>query len=89
MGVLMGFLAFFVLGGLSGVFAWIFYPANRIGKPKAKKFLMAILFGFLASAIASYGGQITGLFQAGQIAEWFSAIVVASLAGCIYAAIAK
>ena len=89
MGVLMGFLAFFVVGGLSGVFAWIFYPGKRSGKPKAKQFLTAIFLGFLASILASYAGQMTGFFQAGQMLEWLSAIVAASLAGGLYAAIAK
>ena len=89
MGVLMGFLAFFVVGGLSGVFAWIFYPGKRSGKPRAKQFLVAIFLGFLAAIVASYSGQMTGLFQAGQMLEWLSAIVAASLVGCIYAAIPK
>lgn len=89
MGVLMGFLAFFVVGGLSGVFAWIFYPGKRSGKPKVKKFLTAIFLGFLASILASYAGQMTGLFQAGQILEWLSAIVAASLAGSLYALVLK
>ena len=89
MGVLMGFLAFFVVGGLSGVFAWIFYPGKRSGKPKAKQFLMAIFLGFLASILASYTGQMTELFQAGQMLEWLSAILASCLVGCLFTALVK
>ena len=89
MGVTMGFLAFLLVGGLSGVFAWVFYPGARRGKPKVKQFLLAILIGSIAAAIASYGGQFARLFQAGQMLEWCSAIVAACLAGCFYAAITK
>lgn len=89
MGVLMGFLAFFVVGGLSGVFAWIFYPGKRSGKPKAKQFLMAAFLGIMAAILTSYTGQMTGLFQAGQILEWLSAMVAASFVGCLYASILK
>ncbi len=85
----MGFLAFFVVGGLSGVFAWIFYPGKRSGKPKAKQFLMAIFLGFLASILASYTGQMIGFFQAGQMLEWLSAMVASCLAGALFAGIGK
>jgi uncharacterized membrane protein YeaQ/YmgE (transglycosylase-associated protein family) len=89
MGVTMGFLAFLLVGGSSGVLAWVFYPGARRGKPKAKQFLLALLIGSIAAAIASYGGQFARFFQAGQMLEWCSAIVAACLAGCFYAAIAK
>ncbi len=85
MGVAMGFLAFLVIGGLTGVFALLFYPGQRRTKPKAKKFLIAVLIGFLAALASSYLGQFTGLFQSGQILEWLSAILAACLAGCFYA----
>jgi uncharacterized membrane protein YeaQ/YmgE (transglycosylase-associated protein family) len=89
MGVVMGFLAFLVIGGLMGLFALLFYPGQRRTKPKAKKFLIAALIGFLAALASSYIGQFTGLFQSGQMLEWLIAIVVASLAGAVYAGIGK
>ena len=85
MGVAMGFLAFLVIGGLTGVFALVFYPGKRLSKPKIQKFLMAVLLGSIAALASSYIGQFTGLFQSGQMLEWLSAIVVACLAGCLYA----
>jgi hypothetical protein len=89
MGVAMGFLAFLVIGGLSGVFAWIFYPGQRKSKPRAQKFLMAALIGFLAALASSYAGQFAGVFQSGQMLEWLSAIVASCLAGTIYAVLSK
>ena len=89
MGVVMGFLAFLVIGGLSGAFAWVFYPGQRRSKPKTKKFLTAILIGFAFALLSSYGGQFAGLFQSGQMLEWLSAVAASCLAGCLYAALAK
>ena len=89
MGVAMGFLAFLVIGGLTGVFALVFYPGQRRIKPKAKKFLIAALIGFLAALASSYVGQFSGLFQSGQMLEWLSAIVVSSLVCCLYAAVSR
>ena len=85
MGVAMGFLAFLVIGGLTGVFALAFYPGKRQSKPKMKKFLMALLVGSIAALASSYIGQFAGLFHSGQMLEWLSAIVAACLAGYLYA----
>jgi uncharacterized membrane protein YeaQ/YmgE (transglycosylase-associated protein family) len=89
MGVAMGFLAFLVIGGLTGVFALVFYPGKRQSKPRAKKFLMAVLVGSVAALASSYTGQSTGLFQSGQMLEWLSAIVAACLAGYLYAVLSR
>ena len=89
MGVAMGFLAFLVIGGLTGVLALVFYPGKRQSKPKMKKFLIAVLIGSIAALASSYIGQFVGLFQSGQMLEWLSAVVAACIAGCLHAAIAK
>ncbi len=85
MGVAMGFLAFLVIGGLSGIFAWVFYPGQRKSKPNFKKPLIAILFGIVAALASAYTGQFAGVFQSGQMLEWLSAIVASGLAGYLYA----
>jgi len=85
MGVAMGFLAFLVIGGLTSVFALVFYPGKRPSKSRHKKFLMAVWLGSIAALASSYLGQFAGLFQSGQMLEWLSAIVVACLAGYLYA----
>ena len=82
----MGFLAFLVIGGLSGALAWIFYPRAKIAKQQLKKIPVAIAIGFMAAIASSYTGQLTGLFQSGQMLEWLSVTVTSSLAGCCYAA---
>ncbi|QWE14707.1 hypothetical protein [Polynucleobacter sp. AP-Sving-400A-A2] len=81
----MGFLAFLVIGGLTGVFALVFYPGKRQSKPKIQKFLMAVLVGSIAALASSYVGQFAGLFQAGQMLEWLSALVAAGFAGYLNA----
>ena len=86
MGVAMGFLAFLVIGGLTGVLALVFYLGKRQSKPKMKKFLMAVLLGSIAALASSYIGQFAGLFQSGQMLEWLSAIVAAYFIGSLYAA---
>ena len=87
MGVAMGFLAFLVIGGLTGVFALVFYSGARSAKPNAKKLLMGAIIGCLSALTCSYIGQFTGLFQSGQMLEWLSAIGASCLVGSLYAAI--
>lgn len=89
MGVAMGFLAFLAIGGLTGVFALVFYPRQGKSKPKAKKFLMAALIGFMTALTSSYIGQFTGFFQSGQMLEWLSTIVASCLVGTIYASCSR
>ncbi|CAM3691569.1 GlsB/YeaQ/YmgE family stress response membrane protein [Polynucleobacter arcticus] len=85
----MGFLAFLVIGGLCGVFAWVFYPGQRKSKPNLVKPLLAILLGFIAALASSYLGQVLGFFQPGQMLEWLSAILASCLAGSLYAGLNK
>jgi hypothetical protein len=89
MGVGMGFLAFLMVGGITGACAWTFYPGARSRQKSVLKLLTATFMGFLAAFGASYLGQYTNFFQSGQMLEWFSAITASSLAGGIYAALSK
>jgi uncharacterized membrane protein YeaQ/YmgE (transglycosylase-associated protein family) len=89
LGARMGFLAFLVIGGLTGLLAWVFYPGGRQTKPRAKKLLIAALIGFIAALTSSYVGQFAGLFQAGQMLEWLSAIGASCLTGAVYAGLSK
>ena len=78
----MGFLAYLLLGSLMGWAAAHFFPgfspsnkgAKRSKRTKAS-YLWSIFLGILGTAFASYGGQAAGLFTAGQMLEWGSAIV--------------
>jgi uncharacterized membrane protein YeaQ/YmgE (transglycosylase-associated protein family) len=88
MGVTMGFLAFLVIGGISGASAWIFYP-GQASRPKSGKLVLSAFLGFIASAMSAYLGQYLGVFQSGQMLEWLSAIFAACLVGCIFTALAK
>ena len=88
MGVSMGFLAFLMIGGISGASTWIFYPGKSKGLG-LRKLLLAAFLGFIAALASSYLGQYFGLFQSGQMLEWLSAIFASYLAGCIFTALAK
>ena len=88
MGVSMGFLAFIVIGGISGASAWIFYPSQST-QSKPVKLLLAAFLGFLAAFFSSFAGQSLGFFQSGQMLEWLSTIFAACLVGCIFTALAK
>ena len=87
MGVGMGFLAFLVIGGISGACAWGFYPGAKSCQKGLQKLLTAGFLGFLAAFAASYLGQYGNFFQAGQMLEWLSAIIASCLSGGIYAAL--
>ena len=89
MGVGMGFLAFLVIGGISGACAWELYPGVKSRQKGLQKLLTAGFIGFLAAFAASYLGQYTNFFQAGQMLEWLSAIIVSCLAGCVYAVVSR
>ena len=89
MGVAMGFLAFLVIGGLTGIFALLFYPGKRQSKPKIQKFLISVMVGSIAALAGSYMGQFAGLFQSGQMLEWLSSIAASCLAGVLYASTDK
>ena len=88
LGVRMGFLAFLVIGAISGASAWVFHP-GRSHSSGLGKFLLAMLVGFIFAAASAYLGQYLGLFQSGQMLEWLSAIFASCLASCIYIALVK
>lgn len=90
----MGFLAFLLIGGTSGVASWVFYPRRLEHSRGAKSsnlkgLLMAALLGFLAAAMSSYLGQYNAIFQSGQMLEWFSAIFASFAISFGYVAWAK
>jgi len=91
MGVRMGFLAFLLIGGASGAFAWIFYPGLAKGSQSSsvRGLLISVLLGFAAAAGGSYLGQYMGFFQSGQMLEWLVAIFAACTVGWIYTGLAK
>jgi len=88
MGVSMGFLAFLVIGGISGVSSWIFYPGPSQGF-RPGKVLASFLLGFVAAAGSSFLGQYFGFFQSGQILEWASAIFASCTVACVFTALTK
>jgi uncharacterized membrane protein YeaQ/YmgE (transglycosylase-associated protein family) len=78
----MGFLAYLLVGGIVGAAASYYFPGFSLrnktkSNPKRAKqvYLWGILFGILGAILASYGGQMIGLFTSGQMFEWASAVL--------------
>ena len=78
----MGFLAYLLLGSLMGWAAAHYFPGfspRNKGAKRAKRtkatYLWSMAFGILGTAFASFGGQAAGLFIAGQMLDWGSALV--------------
>ncbi len=78
----MGFLAYLLLGSLMGWAAAHYFPGfspRNKGTKRARRskatYLWSMFLGILGAAFASYGGQAVGLFTAGQMLEWGSAVV--------------
>ncbi len=87
----MGFLAYLLLGSLMGWAAAHYFPGfsprskgTKRGKRSKATYLWSMVFGVLGTAFASYGGQATGLFTAGQMFDWGSAIVGGFLLPQVY-----
>ncbi len=87
----MGFLAYLLLGSLMGWAAAHFFPGfsprnkgTKRGKRTKATYLWSMFFGILGTAFASFGGQAAGLFTAGQMLEWGSAIVGGFLLPQVY-----
>jgi uncharacterized membrane protein YeaQ/YmgE (transglycosylase-associated protein family) len=93
MGIVMGFLAFLLLGGAVGWSAWYFYPARKTlssqGLGRNKGMVGAISAGFVGAWGGSFLALLVVLVKPGQMLEWLVAIVAAWLAAAIYVAFTR
>jgi len=87
----MGFLAYFVIGGLVGWAAAYYFlgfsPRNKaLKKQKRTKstYFLSVILGVIGAIAASFGGQMTGLFTSGQMMEWGSAVLGAFLLNLLF-----
>ena len=87
----MGFLAYLLVGGIVGAAASYYFPGfSPRNKAKSSRkrtkwaYLWGILLGVLGAILASYGGQIIGLFTSGQMSEWASAVLGAFVLPQLY-----
>jgi uncharacterized membrane protein YeaQ/YmgE (transglycosylase-associated protein family) len=78
----MGFLAYFVIGGLVGWAAVYYFPGFSLSNKALKKqkrtkstYFLSVILGVIGAIAASFGGQMTGLFTSGQMMEWGSAVL--------------
>ena len=89
MGVSMGFLAFLVIGVLSGACAWACYPGQKLPGRRLQKLLICALGGFGACIASAYLGQFAGYFQSGQMIEWIVVTLVSGLVSALIAVLIK
>ena len=87
----MGFLAYLLVGGIVGAAAGYYFPGfSPRNKAKSSRkttkwvYLWGILLGVMGAILASYGGQIIGLFTSGQMSEWASAVLGAFVLPNLY-----
>ena len=87
----MGYLAYLLVGGIVGAAASYYFPGfSPRNKAKSSRkrtkwaYLWGILLGVLGAILASYGGQIIGLFTSGQMSEWASAVLGAFVLPQLY-----
>ena len=87
----MGFLAYFVIGGLVGWAAAYYFPGfsprnKALKKQKRTKstYFLSVILGVIGAIAASFGGQMSGLFTSGQMMEWGSAVLGAFLLNLLF-----
>ena len=85
----MGFLAFLVIGALSGVCAWACYPGQKLPGRRWQKLLICALGGFGACIASAYLGQFAGYFQSGRMIEWIVVTLVSGLVSALIAVLIK
>ena len=73
-----------VIGFAAGLIAkWISPGKEKMG------FIMTVLLGIAGSVVATYGGKLIGLYQAGETAGFIGAVVGAVILLLIYGFIKK
>ena len=68
-----------VIGCIVGLIARAIKPGND-----AMGWIMTIVLGIVGSLVATYGGQMLGLYQPGQSAGWFASVSGAIIVLFIY-----
>ena len=68
-----------VIGCIVGLIARAIKPGND-----AMGWIMTIVLGIVGSLVATYGGQMLGLYQPGQSAGWFASVIGAIIVLFIY-----
>ncbi len=73
-----------VIGCIVGLIARAIKPGND-----AMGWIMTIVLGIVGSLVATYGGQMLGLYQPGQSAGWIASVIGAIIVLFIYGLVTK
>ena len=87
----MGFLAYLLVGGMVGAATSHYFPGFSLknktksnSKGAKQAYFWGSLLGILGAILASFGGQMIGLFTSGQMLEWASAVLGAFLINHVF-----
>jgi uncharacterized membrane protein YeaQ/YmgE (transglycosylase-associated protein family) len=80
----MSVLSWLISGLIIGVLAKLFMPGRDPGG-----FIVTILLGIVGAFVASYIGQVLGMYQPGEPAGWIMSILGAVVVLAIYRAVKK
>ena len=80
----MDVLSWLISGLIIGVLAKLFMPGRDPGG-----FIVTILLGIVGAFVASYIGQVLGMYQPGEPAGWIMSILGAVVVLAIYRAVKK
>ena len=73
-----------VIGCIVGLIARAIKPGND-----AMGWIMTIVLGIVGSLVATYGGQMLGLYAPGQSAGWIASVIGAIIVLFIYGLVTK
>ena len=73
-----------VIGCIVGLIARAIKPGND-----AMGWIMTIVLGIVGSLVATYGGQMLGLYAPGQSAGWIASVIGAIIVLFIYGMVTK
>ena len=80
----MSVLSWLISGLVIGVLAKLFMPGRDPGG-----IIVTILLGIVGAFVASYVGQVLGMYQPGEPAGWIMSILGAVVVLAIYRAVKK
>lgn len=81
---MMAFIGAIIIGFFAGLIARAIHP----GDDKAG-FLVTVALGIVGSLVASYGGQLLGLYPKGASAGFFASVIGALVVLVIYNFVAR
>jgi uncharacterized membrane protein YeaQ/YmgE (transglycosylase-associated protein family) len=81
----MGILGAIIIGFIVGIIAKLITP----GDPKPRGFILTTVLGIVGALLATWLGQAVGLYQSGEAAGFFGAIIGAVIVLLVWRQLAR